>query len=117
MFCKNCGHQLDDRAVICMQCGVPVDRLNLGIHTPQVTDERINGLGIAAFAVSLASLILGVYFALVALAGLGLGIAAFVIRNKYNKCNGLAIAGFIIGIISSVFWVMIWIIILAVPVY
>jgi len=24
MFCKNCGKQIDDKAVICVGCGVPV---------------------------------------------------------------------------------------------
>jgi len=24
MFCKNCGKKLDDKAVICVKCGVPV---------------------------------------------------------------------------------------------
>jgi hypothetical protein len=24
MFCKNCGAQIDDKAVICVKCGVPV---------------------------------------------------------------------------------------------
>jgi uncharacterized membrane protein YvbJ len=23
MFCKNCGKQIDDKAVICVHCGVP----------------------------------------------------------------------------------------------
>lgn len=25
MFCRNCGHELDDKAVICVHCGVPVN--------------------------------------------------------------------------------------------
>ena len=25
MFCKNCGSQIDDKAVICPHCGIPVD--------------------------------------------------------------------------------------------
>lgn len=25
MYCKNCGREIDDRAVICVHCGCPVD--------------------------------------------------------------------------------------------
>ena len=117
MFCRNCGHQLDDRAVICTQCGILVGDLNLGVSAPKKNDERINGYGIASFAVSLASIWLGMFFAIASLAGLGLGITAFVLRSKYNKANGLALAGFIIGIVSTVFWLKKWIIIMFVPGY
>lgn len=30
MFCGNCGNQLDDRAVMCPKCGVPVSTYNVG---------------------------------------------------------------------------------------
>ncbi len=28
MFCKNCGQQLDDNAVVCPHCGCPTDNFN-----------------------------------------------------------------------------------------
>ena len=29
-FCSNCGNQVDDKAVICVKCGVPVNGSNIG---------------------------------------------------------------------------------------
>jgi hypothetical protein len=28
MFCSNCGNQIDDKAVICVKCGVPTNNTN-----------------------------------------------------------------------------------------
>ncbi len=28
MFCSNCGAQIDDKAVICVKCGVPTKNMN-----------------------------------------------------------------------------------------
>ena len=55
MYCKNCGEEIDDRAVVCIKCGVPTE-----IHP--VNDE-LSGISIAAiicaFFVPLAGFILG----------------------------------------------------------
>lgn len=40
MYCKNCGEEIDDRAVVCIKCGVPTE-----IHP--VNDE-FSGISIAA---------------------------------------------------------------------
>ena len=42
MYCKNCGNQVDDRAVICTQCGCLTDfgeKLNFN-QNPQQHEER-----------------------------------------------------------------------------
>ena len=28
MFCKNCGSEIDDNAIVCPKCGVPQENLN-----------------------------------------------------------------------------------------
>lgn len=34
MYCKNCGKQIDDRAVICPHCGVPAETEKVKPATP-----------------------------------------------------------------------------------
>ena len=109
MFCKNCGKEIDDNAVICPNCGIQVNEIKS--ETAASSAKRVNGLGIAAFVVSILSLWLGVYFMIASFVGLGLSIAAFVMRKKYNSCNGLAIAGLVISIVSTAIWVIVWIIV------
>lgn len=112
MFCKNCGKEINDNAVVCPYCGVQVRQLNG--ETAEGQEKHINGLGIAAFVVSILSLWLGLYYVVASLVALGLSIAAFVMRKKYNSCNGLAIAALVISIVSTVIWLFVWIIVVAI---
>ena len=107
MFCKNCGKVIDDNAVVCPNCGIQVKEIKSETAVSSV--KHVNGLGIAAFVVSLLSLWLGMYFVIASLVGLGLSIGAMVLHNKYNSCNGLAIAGLVLSIISTVIWLIVWI--------
>ena len=83
MFCNNCGNQIDDRAVICPHCGVPV--------RGAAQTEKGNPLAIVGFILS--------FF--IAIAGLICSILG------YQKCKkegvpykGLALAGIIISAVS-----------------
>lgn len=53
MFCKNCGKEIDDKAVICVHCGVATDEgsLNPG-------DKPSIGLNILAFLIPLVGIIM-----------------------------------------------------------
>ena len=51
-FCKNCGAQIDDRAVVCPKCGVPQN------DTPPVVDNGGFGWGLLGCCVPIAGLIL-----------------------------------------------------------
>ncbi len=45
MYCKNCGHQVDDKAVVCIHCGCLTDageKLNLSQHFQVPTQEEHN---------------------------------------------------------------------------
>ena len=103
MFCKNCGKEIDDKAAICVYCGVATN------NASENQVRKVNGLGIAGFVISLLSLWLGVYFCIASIVGLVLSVVGMVNRKKYTSCNGLAIAGLVLGIISVVFWGIIWI--------
>lgn len=51
MICKNCGQEIDDRAAICVHCGVPTQ--NGG-----EADTQSTGLNILSFFVPLAGIIM-----------------------------------------------------------
>ncbi len=108
MYCKNCGKEINDNAVVCPYCGVATDKLDKAA----VGGKKINGFGIAGFVVSLASLLwLGIYFCIAGIIGLVLSIVGIKNRKNSDSCNGLAIAGLVIGIISLVVWGLLWIIV------
>lgn len=115
MFCKYCGKELDEHAAFCPNCGAKndtvgetaaratVDETAAANHSAPSDDKgKENKLGIAGFVVSLISLGLGYYYAIASIVGLVLSAVAFGTRKKYDKYNGFALAGMIIGIVSTV---------------
>lgn len=52
-FCKNCGAQIDDKAVICPKCGVPQTSQSSGS-----ADSGGFGWGLLGFCIPIAGLIL-----------------------------------------------------------
>lgn len=120
-YCTSCGRQISPTAAFCPYCGgaatpnavPPAGNPNAGIPNapscncqPPATDggsrKRVNGLGIAGFVVSLVSLL---FFDLEAIAlmiilslvGFGLSLTGVLLRKKYSRVYGLAIAGLVIS--------------------
>ena len=104
MFCRNCGKQLDDNAVVCPHCGVAT-RATAPAAQPQaqprpqpVQVQETNGMAIAGFVTAL----------------LGLGIIALILSivglNKSKQLGGngkaFAIAGIVISVLSLVAYVI-----------
>lgn len=122
MFCKYCGKELDEHAAFCPNCGAKNDTVGetaaratvnetaaANHSAPSDNNGKANKLGIAGFVVSLISLGLGYYYAIASIVGLVLSAVAFGTRKKYDKYNGFALAGMIIGIVSTVIWVIVYI--------
>ncbi len=107
MFCKNCGREIDEHAYVCPYCGA-LAATPVPAESPAPT-TRVNGLGIAGFVVSLVSLGLGYFFVIASIVGLVLSIVGMCLRKKYTSCNGLAVAGLVLGIISTLIWAIVWI--------
>lgn len=112
MFCKNCGREIDDKASICIYCGVAT-----GVKDPEqraaeqsakAPERHVNGVGIAGFVLGLLSLWLGMYFCVVPVIGLVLSSVGVGLRNRYTSSNGLAIAGLVLSIVSLVIWALVW---------
>lgn len=101
MFCKNCGKEIDDKASVCIYCGVATE------EKTETAVKRVNAFGIAGFVVSLVSLYLGIYFCIASVVGLVLSIVGMV-QAKKCRLNGFAIAGLVLGIISLVVWAIVW---------
>lgn len=98
MYCKNCGSNLDDRAVVCPNCGVPT-----GVQPPEQTTES-NTIATVGFILS--------FF--VAIAGLICSIIGYRNASKLNgDGKGFALAGIIISSVSMVLAFIIYIVAMA----
>lgn len=125
MFCRKCGKEINDAAVVCPHCGVPTTTGGFGFYgqtaqqaqpigynnvpVPQVAPTNaetkgLNGLGIAGFVVGLVSLLFGIYLCIPSVVAFILSLFSVINRKKYKSCNGLAIAGLVISSVSLAFW-------------
>lgn len=93
MFCKNCGSEINEKAVVCVHCGCPVQRPQ-DLNTPKKPEAKTNVLAIVGFVLSF----------LIPLAGLIC--SALGIKNADKSCGGsgkgLAIAGVCISSIALI---------------
>lgn len=98
MFCKNCGKEIDDKAAVCIHCGVPVKHETQQI---MVTSPKSNGFAIAGFVLSFFGGILGLIFSIIGLQ-----------KSKQPEYNGngrgLAIAGIILSCIALLIEIIVY---------
>lgn len=96
MFCRNCGSNIDDKAVICPHCGVPTANMQ-----PPVPPRKTNVCAIVGFVLGLTGLLgANLLFILPGIAGIVLSIIGLVKVKNLNSGTGLATAGLVISIIS-----------------
>jgi len=115
VYCTYCGKQISASSTFCPYCGgsthggapvQPKPRQNLGPgFNNGVNDapKKVNGLGIAGFVNSIVAwlfisidVLTGFAFILAAV-GFGLSLAGVILKKKYQKVYGLAIAGLAIS--------------------
>ena len=89
MYCRNCGNEIHDDAVVCIHCGVPTSNNN---QPQQQNYQQSNTIAIVGFILS--------FF--IALAGLICSIIGLQRANKElnGSGRGFAIAGIVISSIS-----------------
>lgn len=120
MYCKNCGKQIAEMAVICMNCGVPCKSLPRVAPKPEIqpetkeTPKKVNGFALAGFITAVASIALGVlsvyinricytgvnfqfYFTVPLIAALVFSIIGTVKAKKLKSGLGFGIAGIVIS--------------------
>ena len=102
MFCRTCGKEVNDNAVICPHCGCALK--NESIYAEVKNDvKKINVMCLVGFILSMASLLIALY-GMVAIAGLVLSIVGVVQTNKTGeRLRGLGIAGIIVAAVSLIF--------------
>ena len=100
MFCKTCGKEIKDEAVICPFCGCAV-KDDVAVQGEKNNEKRkVNVLSITGFVLSVVSLFITLFVA-VAIAGLVLSIIGLFQCNRNNeRLKGLAIAGIIVCVVS-----------------
>ena len=101
MFCKNCGRELDDRAVVCPNCGIQVGEMKCSNENIETYTLSIIGF-ILSFVVTIAGLICSI-------------IAYRKCRDEGLNGKSLAIAGIVVSSVSmalAVIFVVIYIIII-----
>lgn len=94
MFCKNCGNEVDNNAVVCPHCGVQLKQPEA--EKPATSGEMCT-LAIVGFILS--------FF--ISIAGLICSIIGYKkCKNENLKGSGFAIAGIIISALSMVLYVV-----------
>lgn len=108
MYCRNCGNELNEHAVVCVKCGCAIDSQKpVDGQTPvkQAVKSNTNALAIVGFVLA--------FF--MPLAGLICSILGYKRADKEfgGNCKGLALAGTIISAIIlaiEVALILFWII-------
>lgn len=85
MFCKTCGEEINENAVVCPKCGCLVGEF---LKSEDTKEENKNGMAIAGFVCSFLSPILGWVFG-------GIGLARS--KKKKGKGKGFSIAALAIA--------------------
>ncbi len=112
MYCRICGKDVNDQAVICPHCGC---QIATPVQTEQTTkpQKKANIFCIIGFVLSLISLILALW-GIVAIAGLVLSIIGIIQCSRNgDKLKGLGIAGICVATGSLVYTVYCFVVILA----
>lgn len=102
MYCKNCGKEIDDNAVICPHCGVQQKVFTVEIQKPQS-----NRCGVAGFVLSIISIWLGI-FIIPEMIGFILSCVGMKLRKERGN-KGVTVAGLIINIIVLLFYVFLFV--------
>ncbi|WP_350343906.1 hypothetical protein PRVXT_000268 [Proteinivorax tanatarense] len=107
MLCHNCNAEINDKAVICVHCGVNTEK-----KEPQVSysseNKQPGGVGIAGFVLALISLFLPIPIIDIFIGFIALILSVVGMSN--NRANrGLAIAGLVISIIAIIGSFFLWI--------
>jgi TM2 domain-containing membrane protein YozV len=96
MFCPNCGNQIDEKAIICLKCGVATDNSNPTVGTCDWLTTLLlcfflGSLGVHSFYAKKTGI--GI-FQLLTLGGCGIWVLVdfiMILSNGYKDGNGNAL--------------------------
>ncbi len=105
MFCKNCGAEIDDKAVVCPKCGVAVKR--------EEEKRNVSALSIVAFCISILAAFVDFFF-LLTITGFVCSIIGVVRCKKLNqRLIGLGIAGIVISVVNLIYRILVMTVLVA----
>lgn len=61
-YCRKCGEQIDDEAVICPKCGVPQKDLTSGSSMQRDYDDVTEGMPILSAIIPIVGIIMGIVY-------------------------------------------------------
>lgn len=111
MFCKNCGKELNDDAVMCVNCGAllkPLPSVSapaavapaaqtepaVQFEPAEPAEKKVNGWAIAGFVLSFFGCF-GIFFSVL---GLAFSIVGLVLSKNLKSGKGFGIAGIVISV-------------------
>ena len=107
MYCKHCGHELNEKAVICTNCGFATDNF-MQTAKPANSQQQTNTLAIVGMICAIVGSIGGNFFLCIpSIVGLVLSFIGMERVKEYKSGEGFAITGIIIGAISLMLWMII----------
>ena len=98
MFCKNCGKEIDDSAVVCPNCGVATE--NMSKSTTPVPAQK-NTIALVGFILAILE------FNVIALILSIVGLTNSKKPEYAGDGKGFAIAGIVISCITTAIWIII----------
>ena len=94
-YCSNCGEQMDEKAVICVKCGVPVSGESTVTQstTSQSAPKKGNGAATASLVLGIIGLICGVISVIIAVV-LAIFVFGFTstVTSTYDYYSGYSVA-------------------------
>ncbi len=103
MFCKNCGAEIANNAVVCPKCGVPVAGENVQSQAAGVLEKAPNSIsGFVCSLIGFCVPFVGVVFSTIALVLCVKGQKAVRMKPNAYSGTGFLTAGLILGIIGLV---------------
>ena len=113
-YCKYCGAELDDDAIICSKCGKNLNEQTtqtIIVQAPAAEPEaKKNGCGVAGFVIGLISLVFCwlaiflVYYVIpVPFIAFVLSLVGIIVGKKKQQKIGLGIAGLILSTLALIF--------------
>ena len=99
MYCRICGKEVLNEAIICPHCGCSLEKVPPAKEIP--TPSKTNVFCILGFILACVSLIIDL-LCLFSLSGFILSVIGVVRANKNNEKKGLGIAGISIGAVAFV---------------
>ena len=98
MFCKNCGKEIDDRAAVCIHCGVAVEPLPA---MQPAEEKKTHVFGSVGFILSNVAFFLS-FYCVVPVCAVVFSAIGMTKRKNCTSANKLTLAGLILSIIALV---------------